>query len=111
MILEAEQKLLVKRINEIRKEHGLGRITKLKRGVPKHLRACTLSMSLEGTGINAYEFYSMELKRPEGFEIAPAINDVVAAFDRGELPELEISKATTVKIKKPGERKSTEVPL
>lgn len=107
MSLVDDQRLVVKAINELRKQAGLGKINKLRRGIPRHQRACTLAMSVAGTGIVSGVGVALQLEG-EDPKMGSAAWNIMNAFDKGELPELEMPK-TPVKIRFPGDRKATVV--
>ncbi len=96
-LAELEQKAK-QEINVLRKEEGLRALGKLKKGVPGHISACALMMSLEGT------IYHDVLDLPP----SKVLTEFMFAFDDGAYPHLEIP-LSPIKIKKPGERKLTVI--
>jgi hypothetical protein len=101
--LVADRKAVVKAVNKIRKAHGLGSTSRMTRGVPLHIRACTLAMTLQGTGITTVGYEEDGTILLCGVDGVKCLDDPVMArflhnFDTGLYPELEIPKSE-VKIK------------
>lgn len=99
--LIADRKAVVKVVNRIRKKTGMGSTSRLTKGVRIHPGACTLAMSLAGTGITGVDYdgdrvifrlvsdMSVECVGPEASTVARFLSN----YDDGLYPELEIPKS------------------
>lgn len=107
--LASDAKEVVAMCNVVRKGYGLGRINKPRRGVPGHVSACSLAMSLEGTPIQTVNYdgkdhFTILALDEDGDEQWYAVTGIIYGvpcstivrfmrnFDAGLYPEYEIPK-------------------
>lgn len=104
--LTADRKAVVKIVNRLRKKANMGSTSRLKKGVPSHRCACTVAMSLKGTGITGVDYSKGEvyvtygsaegLPRPVSITMfLSGVDEGLLArflknFDNGLYPSLEI---------------------
>jgi len=95
--LVADRKAVVKIVNVIRKAHGLGSTSRMTRGIRGHRRACTLAMTLQGSGITDVDYGSglVSIYGIDGQERLdePVLIRFLENFDKGLYPDLEIPKS------------------
>lgn len=104
--LITDRKAVVKIVNKIRKTAGMGSTSRLSRGVRMHPHACTIAMSLNGTGItqcNPGGFITRKgapvpFDRVMDSKECETIRRFMDNYDRGLYPELEIPNSE-VKVK------------
>jgi hypothetical protein len=105
--LVGDRKAVVKICNRIRKEAGLGSTSRMSRGVRGHPRACSVAMTLEGTGVIGVYYGNEYIHLIRGMKCEKlstaeseyeALGRFVRNFDAGKYPELEIPRSE-VKVK------------